>query len=75
VRRTRRGGAWRDSVDAALGEASEQYRVEVWRGGALLSEATVTAPAATVAALADDVVRVAQISEAAGPGRYRETTL
>jgi hypothetical protein len=75
VRRTRRGGAWRDAVDATLGEASERYRVEIWREGALLSSTETTAPAATVAALADDVARVAQISEAAGPGHYAEITL
>jgi hypothetical protein len=75
VRRTRRGGAWRDAVDATLGEASERYRVEIWRAGALLSSTETTAPAATVAALADDVARVAQFSEAAGPGHYAEITL
>lgn len=29
IRRTRVGGAWRDYVDAALGEASEAYEIEI----------------------------------------------
>ncbi len=33
VRRTRTGGEWRDYVDAALGEASESYEVEIWDAG------------------------------------------
>jgi hypothetical protein len=30
TRRTRVGGAWRDFVDAALGETAERYDVEIW---------------------------------------------
>jgi hypothetical protein len=75
VRRTRRGGAWRDGVEASLGEASERYRAEVWRAGALISSADVSTPAATVAALAGDLVRVAQLSEAVGAGHAAELTL
>jgi hypothetical protein len=75
LRRTRRGGAWRDGVDAALGEASEAYRVRVYAGAVLNSEATVATPAATVAGSAGHKVRVAQMSEAAGAGREAEIIL
>jgi hypothetical protein len=75
LRRTRRGGAWRDGVDAALGEASEAYRVRVYAGAVLSSEATVATPAATVAGSAGHKVRVAQMSEAVGAGREAEITL
>ena len=34
IRRTRIGGAWRDLVDASLGEASELYDVEIYSSGA-----------------------------------------
>jgi hypothetical protein len=33
VRRTRAGGAWRDNVDASLGETSEAYEIDVMSGG------------------------------------------
>ena len=33
VRRTRTGGEWRDYVDAELGEASEQYQIDIFADG------------------------------------------
>ena len=33
VRRTRTGGEWRDYVDAEIGEASEQYQIDVFADG------------------------------------------
>jgi hypothetical protein len=33
IRRTRDGGEWRDNVDAALGEASEAYQIDVFADG------------------------------------------
>ena len=33
IRRTRVGGAWRDYVDASLGEASEAYEVDIFSDG------------------------------------------
>jgi hypothetical protein len=56
VRRTRTGGELRDGVDAALGEAVEQYEVEIVSGGAVkraiadLSTPTATYTAADQAA-------------------------
>ena len=33
IRRTRDGGEWRDNVDAALGEASEAYQIDIYSDG------------------------------------------
>jgi len=33
IRRTRDGGEWRDNVDAALGEASEAYQIDIYTDG------------------------------------------
>ena len=33
IRRTRDGGEWRDNVDAALGEASEAYQIDIYGDG------------------------------------------
>ena len=45
VRRSRAGFAWADAVDAPLGEAAEQYAVEVMVAGQVVRMATVEAPA------------------------------
>lgn len=75
VRRTRIGGSWRDYVDAALSEASEQYSVEVERAGLVIDTTTVTAETATVASIAGDVVRVYQVSALVGRGFPAELTI
>lgn len=41
-RRTRIGGEWRDYVDAALGEASELYEVEIWDSTYATLKRTIT---------------------------------
>ena len=51
VRRTRYGGAWRDSVDVPLNETSEAYEVDVFDGtGAVLRTLTSASPALTYTA-------------------------
>ena len=57
TRRTRIGGAWRDLADAALGEGSEAYQVDILNGGGSvirtitgLSTPTATYTAAQIAA-------------------------
>ena len=42
VRRTRVGGEWRDYVDAALGETSEAYEVEIWNSSYTTLKRTIT---------------------------------
>jgi hypothetical protein len=54
VRRTRIGGEWRDSVDVPLGEASEQYQVDILNGGSVVRTISTTTPTATY--LASDQV-------------------
>lgn len=46
IRRTRIGGEWRDYVDAALGEASESYEIDVLNGGGAVLR-TITASSQT----------------------------
>lgn len=74
VRRTRIGGEWRDYVDVPLGEAAELYRVDVLENDVLISTVDVDTAAAVVSANIGAVVRVAQISEAVGPG-YASTAV
>lgn len=48
VRRTRIGGAWRDYVDASLGEDSESYEVEIYSSNTYTTlKRTITASSAT----------------------------
>ncbi len=75
TRRTSIGGEWRDLVDVPLGETTEQYSVEVERSAAVISTATVTTNAATVAAISGDIVRVYQLSDVAGRGFPTEIEL
>lgn len=75
VRRSRIGGEWRDSVDVPLGEAFEQYGVDVVRVGSVISSALVTTQTATVTAVAGDVVRIYQLSDLVGRGFVAEVTL
>ena len=75
VRRTRVGGEWNDFIDVPLGEESEQYVVEVWRSGSMISSTTTTTTSATVAAQSGDTIRVAQVSTIVGNGFYAAVTV
>jgi len=87
-RRTRVGGEWRDSVDASLGEAVEQYDVEVWTADGSTKLATkIQLPAPTVTLLAAELngpspladltitVRVWQVSATVGRGSKGEAVV
>lgn len=57
IRRTRIGGAWRDLVDATLGEASESYEVDIFDGaGYSVVKRTLSASSPTVAYTSADQV-------------------
>ena len=75
IRRTRVGGEWNDLIDVPLGEESEQYVVEVWRAGSMVSSTTVTTTSATVAAQPGDTIQVAQVSAIVGNGYYVSITI
>ena len=75
IRRTRVGGEWNDLIEVPLGEESEQYVVEVWRSGSMVSSTTVTTTSATVAAQPGDTIQVAQISAIVGNGYYASITI
>jgi hypothetical protein len=76
IRRSRGGHGWPDFVDAPLAEAGEVYRVDVLLDGRLARSTTVAEPRFVYSAadrLADGggttvAVRVAQLSDAVGPG-------
>jgi hypothetical protein len=75
VRRTRIGGAWQDYNDAALGEGSESYFVQVLDGsGVELRNATVSTATWTYTAAmratdsGEATIRVRQVSTTAGNG-------
>lgn len=81
TRRTRVGGEWRDSVDAALGEATEAYEVEVWDSAFTTLKRTITGlatPTTTYTAAQQTTdfgstqaavyLRVFQVSASAGRG-------
>lgn len=85
TRRTRIGGAWRDNVDASLGETSERYEVEVMSGTTVKRTLSSSTPSATYSA-ADQAadfgspqsaitLRIYQLSELVGRGYPLETTL
>lgn len=85
-RRTRVGGAWLDSVDASLGEDSEEYEVDIYNNGtvvrtidSLSSEtASYTAAQQTADGLTpgDPVhVKVYQISATVGRGYAGDATI
>ena len=70
---------WRDAVeDVPLGEARERYAIEVVKNGTVLHTAEAESPGFTYTAgqaAADGVtspftMRVAQVSEAYGPGAW-----
>lgn len=50
IRRTRKGGEWRDYVDVELGEAFEQYQIDIFASGAYaVVKRTITVTTATCA--------------------------
>lgn len=84
-RRTRVGGAWRDYVDASLGEASESYEVDIMDGATVKRTITATTPSVlyTSAMQVTDfgspqssvTVNVYQLSAVVGRGYKLEATL
>jgi GTA TIM-barrel-like domain/Putative phage tail protein len=83
IRRTRRGGDSWQSLEVPLAEDSEQYALEIFKDGSLLRRIVVTSatwdhtPAmqAADAVSAPYSVRVSQISQAYGPGPFREVVV
>lgn len=84
-RRTRIGGAWRDGVDATLGEATEAYEIDVMSGSTVKRTITATSQTATYtsaqqttdfgSAQSSITVRIYQMSAAVGRGYKLEVTL
>lgn len=84
-RRTRVGGAWRDYVDAALGEAVESYDVDIMSGSVVKRTLTTGTPSVTYTAAqqvadfgvtqAAITVRIYQLSAIVGRGYKLEVTL
>ena len=80
TRRSRLGFAWVDGIDAPLGEASEQYRVNLSGGSnsldLLSTESSITVPAAEMAAMGtgEITIEVRQIGDA-GTSRPAQRTI
>jgi hypothetical protein len=84
-RRTRVGGAWRDFVDASLGETSEAYEVDIMQGATVKRTLTATTPSVlyTSAMQVTDfgsvqssvTVKIYQMSSVVGRGYPLEATL
>lgn len=84
-RRTRVGGAWRDNVDASLGEASQAYEVDIMQGATVKRTLTATTPSVlyTSAMQVTDfgstqssvTVNIYQLSAVVGRGYKLEATL
>lgn len=84
-RRTRVGGAWRDFVDASLGEATQAYEVDVMDGSTVKRTLTATTPSVlyTSAMQVTDfgsaqqavTVNIYQLSAVVGRGYKLEATL
>jgi len=84
-RRTRVGGAWRDNVDASLGETSEAYEVDIMDGSTVKRTLTATTPSVlyTSAMQITDfgsnqssvTVKIYQLSSVVGRGYPLEATL
>jgi len=80
VRRTRRGGDSWEGEDVPLGESQERYRVEIYDGAVLTRTEETSLPAFTYSAamIAADfpegrpplTIRIAQLSDKVGPGRW-----
>jgi len=86
IRRARYGGEWRDSVDVPLGEATEQYEIEVLNGASTVLR-TLTSTTQSVsytatqqttdgfAAFAPVRIRVYQLSATVGRGTPAEAII
>jgi hypothetical protein len=84
-RRTRVGGAWRDNVDASLGETTEAYEVDIMQGSVVKRTLTATTPSVlyTSAMQITDfgsnqsavTVKIYQLSSVVGRGYPLEATL
>lgn len=85
VRRTRKGGDSWEGEDVPLNEAYERYRVEIYDGATLARTAETSSPAFTYAAAmitADFpsgrpplTIRIAQLSDKVGTGRWAEVNV
>lgn len=88
IRRTRVGGEWRDYVDAALGESSESYEIDIFSDGTYTTlKRTLTATSQTVTYTSAQQVtdfgsnqatlylRVYQLSATVGRGYALETSI
>jgi hypothetical protein len=83
IRRTRRDGDIWESFEVPLGEDTELYQIEVWQGPQRFRQSFAATPSFTYTAAqqtADGVsgpfeLRVAQVSQAFGPGPFRSLTL
>ena len=84
-RRTRIGGAWRDSVDASLGEATEAYEIDVMDGAEVVRTISTISQTATYTSAQQTAdfgspqtsvtVRIFQQSAVVGRGYQLEVTL
>jgi hypothetical protein len=84
-RRTRVGGAWRDNVDASLGETSEAYEVDIMQGATVKRTLTATTPSVLYTSAmqvtdfgsnqASVVVNIYQLSSVVGRGYPLGATL
>jgi hypothetical protein len=83
VRRTRSGGDSWESFEVPLAEDSELYQIEFWQSNAVVRRAFAEAPTFVYTAadqLADGLIgpaelRIAQVSQAYGPGPFRSVAL
>lgn len=85
IRRSRFSGSWNPLTAPVLGEASEQYRVQILDGETVLRTMSTTTPTATYSAAnqttdgitpgAPVTVSIAQLSAVVGAGITREATL
>jgi hypothetical protein len=84
-RRTRVVGAWRDNVDASLGETTEAYEVDIMQGVAVKRTLTATTPTVLYTSAmqvtdfgsnqASVAVKIYQLSSVVGRGYPLEATL
>lgn len=84
-RRTRVGGAWRDHVDASLGEELQAYEVDIMQGAAVKRTITATTPSVLYTSAmqitdfgspqASVTVNIYQLSAVVGRGYKLEATL
>jgi hypothetical protein len=84
-RRTRVGGAWRDNVDASLGESVQAYEVDIMQGAVVKRTLAASTPSVLYTSAqqiadfgsnqASVLVRIYQMSSVVGRGYPLETTL